>query len=97
MSPKLKPDFILVATTMKTSLFLFQIVDVNPEFLAVVEHRRLGSAFAGHPGKIIEPSDFLDRPTALRNRADQRCSIALDPNVGLQIPESDVLERVAIL
>src|SRR4029077_5227315 len=97
MSPKLKPDFILVATAVKTPLFLFQIVDVNPEFHAVVEHRGLGSALSGHAGKIVEPSDLFHGTTALCDGADQRCSITLNPNVGLRIPEGNVLEGVAIL
>src|SRR5262245_62092548 len=96
MAAKLKPNLVLVATAVKASLFLFQIINVNPELLAVVEHRSLGSAFPGHAGKIIEPSDFLDGTTAARDGADQSGGVALNPNVGLRIPESDMLERAVV-
>src|SRR5215510_3682537 len=96
MAAKLKPNFVLVATPMETPLFLFKIVNVNPELLAGVKHRRLGAAFPGHAGKIIEGSDFLDRTTAARDGADQCCGVALDPNVGLGIPESNMLQGAAV-
>lgn len=82
---------------MKTSLFLFEIINVNPELLAGVKYRRFGSTLSGHAGKIIESSDFLHGATAARDGADQSGGVALNPNVGLRIPESDVLERATIL
>ena len=36
MAAKLKPNLVLVATAVKASLFLFQIINVNPEFLTVI-------------------------------------------------------------
>src|SRR4029453_15961823 len=44
MAARLKPNLVLVATAVKASLFVFQIINVNPELLAVVEHGSLASA-----------------------------------------------------
>ena len=96
VAAKLKPNLVLVATAVKASLFLFQVINVNPELLAVVEHGSLGSAFPGHASKIVEPSDLLDGATAARDGADQSGGVALNPNVGLRIPESDMLEGAAV-
>src|SRR5262245_9608832 len=96
MAAKLKPNLVLVATAVKASLFLFQIINVNSELLAGIKYWRLGATFSGHPGKIIEPSDFLDGTTAARDGADQSGGVAFDPNVGLGIPESNVLQGAAI-
>src|SRR5215471_19280917 len=96
MAAKLKPDLVLVAASVKSPLLFLKVVDVNPELLAGVKHRRLGAAFPGHAGKIIEGSDFLDRTTAARDGADQCCGVALDPNVGLGIPESNMLQGAAV-
>src|SRR5215831_5916429 len=96
MAAKLKPNFVLVATPMETPLFLFKIVNVNPELLAGIKYWRLGATFSSHPGKIIEGSDFLDRTTAARDGVDQSDGVAFNPNVGLGIPESNVLQGAAI-
>src|SRR5262249_16463844 len=96
MAAKLKPNLVLVAASMETPLLLFKIVNVNPELLAGVKHRRLGAAFPGHAGKIIEGPDFLDRTTAARDGADQCRGVALDPNVGWGIPESNMLQGAAV-
>ena len=80
MPPELKPNFILVAAAMKASLFLFEVVNVNSELLAVIEHRRLGAAFSCHARKIVEPADLLDRATASGYREaglDERMADAL--------------------
>src|SRR5262245_28088009 len=96
MAPKLKPNFVLVTTSMKAPLFLLKIVNVNPELLADIKHRRFGSALSGHPRKIIESSDFLDWATGARDGANQCGGVAFDPNVGLGIPESNMLQGAAI-
>src|SRR5437660_11090092 len=92
VSSKLKPNFVFVATAMKASLFFFEIVDVNPEFLACVKHGRLRPAFSRHAGKIVESSDLFAQARTFHHRANQRGGVALDPNIGLRLPESDVLE-----
>src|SRR5690349_13374719 len=97
MSAKLKPDLVFIATAVKTSLLFFQVVDIDPELFTVVQDRRPGASLAGHASKIIETSDLLERPGAIRDGANQRGRIALDPHIGLRIPESDVLEDMAIL
>src|SRR5262245_15263335 len=96
MAAKLKPNFVLIATSVETPLFLFKIVNINSELLAGIKYRRLGATFSSHPGKIIEGSDFLDRTTAARDGVDQSRGVALDPNVGLGIPESNMLQGAAI-
>src|ERR1700754_3576542 len=97
MSAKLKPDLILVATSMKTPLFVFEVVDVNSEFLAGIKHRCFGTPLSGHAGKIVETSNLLEGPRTARDGAEQCGSIPLDPNIGLWIPESDVLDDAATL
>src|SRR5258706_10333129 len=54
VAAELEPDLVLVAAAVKPPLLLLQVVAVDPELLAGVKDRRLGSAFPGHAGEIIE-------------------------------------------
>jgi hypothetical protein len=54
VAAKLKPDLVFVAAAMKTVLFLFEIINVDAEFFAILKYRRARAAFAGHAGKIVK-------------------------------------------
>src|SRR5687767_759992 len=97
MAAELEPDLILVAAAVKSALFFFEIVNVDPEFFAVVEHRCAGATLAGHAGEIIKRSDFFYRPRAIGDLADQSRRIALDPNVGLRVPKTNMFQGPAVL
>src|SRR5262245_29620422 len=97
MAAKLKPNLVLVATSMETPLLLFKIVNVNPELLAGVKHRRFSTALSGHTSKIVKSSNFLEGTGTVSNGANQCGRISLDPDIGLWIPESDVFQDAAVL
>src|SRR5262249_26328931 len=96
MAAKLKPDLVLVATSVKSPLLFLKVVDVNPEFFTRIKHRRFSTALAGHTSKIVKPSNFLEGTGTVNNGANQCGRIPLDPNVGLWIPESNMLQGAAV-
>src|SRR5512144_1103658 len=71
VTAKLKPDLVLIAAAVKAVLFLFKIVNIDPELLAVVQHRSAGTAFARHAGEIIERAEFPDDPAAFALATNQ--------------------------
>src|SRR5215813_1738727 len=97
MAAKLKPNLVLVAASVKSPLLFLQVVDVNPELLAGVKHRRFSTALSGHTSKIVKPSNFLEGTATVSNGVNQCGRIPLDPDIGLWIPESDVFQDAAVL
>src|SRR5215204_4477149 len=93
MTAELKPDLILIAAAVKTILLLFEIVNVDAELVGVVEYRRSRPTLTGHAGKIIERTQLAYRPPSFPLAADQSRNIALDPEVRLRIPKTDMLQH----
>ncbi len=97
VAAELEPDFVFVEAAMKPALLPFQVVNVDAEFIAGVQHRRPRAALAGHAGEIIEGADFLEPAPPLFDAADQLRALALDPDIRRRVPKAQVLQDAVII
>src|ERR1044071_1652694 len=95
MTAELEPDFVLVATSVKAILLFLEIINVDPELLAGIEHQRACATFACHPSEIIERAEFPDDSAAFTLTANQCRYIPFHPEIGLWIPKADMFQHRA--